>query len=462
MSIIYLHTIFANSPAGETKAAVGLTIAWAATAALGTAVCLVASCGSEANPTDTTAINFAAAGVGTGAAGTVAASAGRSANAGSGGASSAAGSTAVQTAPRGGGGGTSGQKVAAGAGGSAGRAGKGGAQPTAGTSGKPAAETCDQIPPSSSDCAAKLAPGDDRTCTTQVAGQERTYLVLAPKLYNPCKPTPLVVDAHGVTETAREEAGIDSFCSAPPFPTGCYPKGTGSGMRIMANHEGFIVVHPQGLNNAWGASDADFMAQIVTEVKKVANIDTTKVYMTGISNGGMLTYVTGCKYSDIFTAIIPHAGAETYGACTSLKKPMPLMAWVTETDALVNYTQSRAAAVNWASLNKCQNGPHESKRYGGPEADDARICYPGPNVSQENDPAPFTTYEELIPCPKTGKVTICETWDKCDGGVEVMLCRVAPDTENEANNQVGGHVLFVNDTKLFVSAITWPFLKKFW
>jgi poly(3-hydroxybutyrate) depolymerase len=404
----------------------------------------------------------------TGAGGVVTGTAPASTNAGSvnpgaGGTTATTVNTAGQMAKGGQSGqaGSAGKKTTAAAGA---RAGSSGANQTAGAGGKPATETCNQIPPPSSDCSAKLSPGDDRTCTIQVAGQERTYLLFAPKLYNPCKPTPLVVDAHGFSETAPEEAGLESFCSAPPFPTGCYPNGTGSGMRIMAKHEGFITAHPQGIGNAWGAADADFMAEVVKEVKKVANIDATKVYMTGISNGGMLTYQTGCKYSDVFTAIIPHAGSEqSFGACAAITKPMPVLAWVSETDALVPYAQSRAAVENWAKLNNCQNGPKESHRYGGPEADDSHICYPGPNVEPDaNQPPPFTTYEELIPCPNTGKVTICETWDKCDGGVEVMICRVAPDTENAANNQVGGHVLFVNDTKLFVSSVTWPFLKKFW
>src|SRR5688572_23802946 len=46
------------------------------------------------------------------------------------------------------------------------------------------------------DCTAPLAPGDERTCTLEVNGTPRQFLLYAPARYDPCSGTALFVDAH--------------------------------------------------------------------------------------------------------------------------------------------------------------------------------------------------------------------------------------------------------------------------
>lgn len=53
--------------------------------------------------------------------------------------------------------------------------------------------------------------------------------------------------------------------------------------------------------------------------------------------------------------------------------------------------------------------------------------------------------------------TTCVGWDQCDEGVEVMFCTVDAGTQN-----LGGHILYTNDTGLSLGAVTWQFFKKLW
>src|ERR1700712_4042701 len=96
---------------------------------------------------------------------------------------------------------------ARGAGGAAG--GGAGAAAGSGAAGTPAEEACATVIPPSTDCKAKLAPGDHRMCTVGT----REYIVHAGKTMSQCKPVGLVIDAHGASETAPEQFGSEEFCA---------------------------------------------------------------------------------------------------------------------------------------------------------------------------------------------------------------------------------------------------------
>ena len=240
------------------------------------------------------------------------------------------------TTPSGGSGGVGGASVAAGVSGSTGgtagaggggapsAAGAGGAPSAAGAGGNPSAGgvrrgrrrrasrrrrlvlrcrcgwrgggSVDRFQPSSEDCAQPLAPGDNRKCTLTVGLSRRSYYLYAPPTYDPCRPTALVLDCHGAMETAEVQAGIDTLHIANALSGPLEYPGIGSGWRLEADTPGggFIVVTPQGIDNVWTSSNDDpqFFLDIVAATKKIANIASDKVYMTGISNGSIISYTT--------------------------------------------------------------------------------------------------------------------------------------------------------------------------
>jgi polyhydroxybutyrate depolymerase len=131
----------------------------------------------------------------------------------------------------------------------------------------------------------------------------RQYKVHIPPSYKPSVPAPVVFCIHGLGQTAV------LFCTAA------------SGMIAKSDAEGFVVVMPNGYQNSWNAGtccgaastekldDVALIRAIFSEVGKHVNIDLDRVYATGLSNGGFMSYRLACEAADIFTAIAPGAGA---------------------------------------------------------------------------------------------------------------------------------------------------------
>ncbi|HKU38595.1 MAG TPA: PHB depolymerase family esterase, partial [Polyangiales bacterium] len=218
------------------------------------------------------------------------AGAGRSAGAsGTGTAAPAAGSGGAVVSPAAGSGGA---PAAAGTGAVAGTSaqvgGAGGGQPpAAGASGAPGTTSPVTCPSTT------LMPGDSRK-----AVGDRYYLMHVPQKYDGKTPVPLVVDLH-------------------PLLTDAMLQKTNSGYQRLSDSENFIVVWPNGIDNAWNigpcctrsrdVDDLGFIRTIVDEVKKAACIDPKRVYADGYSMGGGMTHHLACRAADVFAAVAPSA-----------------------------------------------------------------------------------------------------------------------------------------------------------
>lgn len=98
-------------------------------------------------------------------------------------------------------------------------------------------------------------------------------------------------------------------------------------MNSIADEEGFITVYPKGTGRfrnrflTWDAGyccgyalennidDVGFIKALIEELQNTFNIDPSRIYVTGHSNGAMLTYRLGAELSDIIAAIAPVAGS---------------------------------------------------------------------------------------------------------------------------------------------------------
>lgn len=94
----------------------------------------------------------------------------------------------------------------------------------------------------------------------------------------------------------------------------------------------FLVVYPDGLNRAWNTGggccgmsaannvdDIGFITSTVTAIERQTPIDKRRVYATGISNGGIMSYTLACR-TTVFAAIGPDSATQL-GPCAS---PAPL------------------------------------------------------------------------------------------------------------------------------------------
>jgi len=149
-------------------------------------------------------------------------------------------------------------------------------------------------------------PTGSSTQTIEVGGRSRTFRVFRPSTL-PDGEVPLVVMLHG---------GFGDDDQAE----------TAYGWDDEASREGFVVAYPNGLNRAWdggggccgkpGAEHVDdvgFISQVVVTVERELSIDARRVYATGISNGGIMSYRLACD-TTIFAAIGPDS-ATLMGSC---------------------------------------------------------------------------------------------------------------------------------------------------
>jgi poly(3-hydroxybutyrate) depolymerase len=336
----------------------------------------------------------------------------------------------------------------------------GGVSGDGGDEGDAAVEACDKIPPASQDCAQPLAPGDARKCARTVSLNQRSYYLYAPATYNPCEPTALIIDCHGAMETAEAQAGIDTLHVANTLSGPLEYPGIGSGWRLEADSAegGFIVVTPQGIDNVWTTSNSDpeFFLSIVEATKKIANIDPDKVYMTGISNGSIISFETACNHTDVFSGIAAFSAGQR---CQSVAKPIPVIAFDAEPDFA--YSTTVSATDTMVSLNQC-NGTANSAWLTIDSTTTDPVC--------RNDP--FDTDPMLVPCNSIKKTsitasgiepTVCKRWDGCSGGVAVVFCDVAPSTLHGPDNaSVDAHILYGNASSLNMPSVAWRFFKSFW
>jgi polyhydroxybutyrate depolymerase len=158
-----------------------------------------------------------------------------------------------------------------------------------------------------------LAQTGDAEHSVVVGGTTRTYLLHVPT-GAPSGPLPLVVVFHGGGGNARNAARM-------------------SGMDAKSDEAKFIAAYPNGSGpiagglltwNTWRCcgyaldnrvDDVAFIRAMVEAIARDHAIDRKRIYATGLSNGGMMTYRVGCELADVFAAIAPVAGALNTDDC---------------------------------------------------------------------------------------------------------------------------------------------------
>lgn len=134
--------------------------------------------------------------------------------------------------------------------------------------------------------------------TMEHGGLPRTYRLMLPEAYARDVPVPLVLALHGGGGNSAQM---------------CNWKG---GLPDLLEQERFILVCPDGIEEHWNdgrgvqryraqredIDDVGFMLALVEKVSNEFNVHSSQVYVTGASNGGMMSYRLACEASDTFAA----------------------------------------------------------------------------------------------------------------------------------------------------------------
>jgi polyhydroxybutyrate depolymerase len=187
-------------------------------------------------------------------------------------------------------------------------------------------------PAPSRGCAATPTPARGEEKATMTAGAtERWYLRHVPPAYDGATPQPLVVDLHGYTEGAVVHA-------------------THSALGAFGDKHGFVTVTPHGLgavpqwDAAVGSSDVAFIGTLLDHVEDALCIDEARVFVTGLSNGAMMTSVVACELADRVAAVAPVAGAAEVAGCKPARA-VPVVAFHGTADPFLAYDGGLGPAV---------------------------------------------------------------------------------------------------------------------
>jgi len=136
-------------------------------------------------------------------------------------------------------------------------------------------------------------------------GLTRRYLVHLPEDFSAQgekeKKIPLVLVLHGAggnAKLAREITGMNQVADKKNFIV-VYPDGTGLFNYMLSWNAGECCNYVE----PFGIDDVDFLRRVIEQMKEDYNIDTQRIYVAGLSNGGMMAYYLACELADEIAAI---------------------------------------------------------------------------------------------------------------------------------------------------------------
>ncbi|WP_334137645.1 alpha/beta hydrolase family esterase [Corynebacterium variabile] len=151
------------------------------------------------------------------------------------------------------------------------------------------------------------APGQSTKITLHSGDKDRTAILSVPDDYYPNTPTPVLFAYPGYNQTAED---MQRFASLDNLPA--------------------IVVYMQGVGDAWEGApyaktsdgeDLRFTTDMLAAVNSTYNVDASRIYATGMSNGGGFAAKLACRAPEIFAATAAVSGAYYPGTGGNCENP---------------------------------------------------------------------------------------------------------------------------------------------
>ena len=278
-------------------------------------------------------------------------------------------------------------------------------------------------------------------------GYERAYDLHVPATYTGSSALPLIIDFHGIYQSAAVERKT-------------------SGFKALSEKAGFIVAYPEGIETllqsglsagqSWNADttgmqwyswanlsnvdDVAFAVAVVDDVKRQLHIDAGRVYVTGLSQGGAMALLCAHERGDVFAAaaVVSSALLKQLADYHPLR-PLPVVNFHSYDDATVSYYGNiliglppiEDTARRWAVVNGCDASAPTVSVLGYPDSDH-------PNV-----PEKLTVYT---------------------GGAEVRMYSLhssSDDGDPHDLYKTNFHGQTVAAKQQYITNLAWEFLKRF-
>ena len=190
-------------------------------------------------------------------------------------------------------------------------------------------------------------------------GIQRDYILYIPELYDGNTAVPLVLNFHGYGSNAAQQMFYGDF-------------------RDIADTEGFLLVHPEGTtfigDQFWNVGfpglssnidDVGFTEALIDELATLYAIDLDRVYATGMSNGGFMSFLLACQLSEKIAAVASVTGSmtqDTFDDCNA-QLPTPVLQIHGTEDDVVSYNENNLSLPipdvisYWVDHNNCETTP---------------------------------------------------------------------------------------------------------
>lgn len=168
----------------------------------------------------------------------------------------------------------------------------------------------------------------------------RSFRLFVPSSYDGTEPMPLVIVLHAFFQNAWGAAWLTGF-------------------EELAEERGFIVMFPDSLLGLWLmlphdyelpylwqleplldiVDDVAFISALIDTLSEEINIDQTRVYATGASNGGMMSYLLAMELSDRIAAAatVMTTMPEDYLSKQAPSHPVPMLIMHGSDDPVIPY-----------------------------------------------------------------------------------------------------------------------------
>lgn len=195
--------------------------------------------------------------------------------------------------------------------------------------------------------------------SVMVDGLQRQFQVHVPPGYDRSRPMPVVLIFHGLHMNSTMMMGMTGF-------------------NPVADHNNFIAVYGDGVNNRWsdgrtssGVDDIAYVTSLLEKLAKEVNIDRRRIYACGISNGGFFAQVLACNLPDKIAAagVVASTMMDRTQGMMQGSKAVPIVFFLGTDDPLLPWGDGRTKdigklgeALGLSSLGSIDNG---LARYGG-------------------------------------------------------------------------------------------------
>ena len=198
------------------------------------------------------------------------------------------------------------------------------------------------------------------TGSIRFGGVVRDYRLYVPKAYSGTQAVPLLLNLHGYGSNNVEQEQYGDF-------------------RAIADTANFLVVHPNGTrdgsnNRYWntflpyalgGPDDVAFLGALIDSLSAKYRIKAQRVYSTGMSNGGFMSYELACQLSNRIAAIASVTGsmAASHVAACAPSRAVPVLEIHGTADGTVPYAGNAVfvpipdLVAAWAQRNGCNPTP---------------------------------------------------------------------------------------------------------